>query len=386
MIFESAAQAAERLNCTVRAIQKWAKEGKLPGAYKDGRDWKIPPDACRPGEGMPIYYPNEPYPLVHLFQPGKALAYVESIEDPDDRAMALCEYYYMIGELKECSIITEPYLDSPNPILRSTAAVFCLFSNLCRGHLNKSQYAHQVLQTEYERLEDATVSNELKALNVLSSTLMRMQLHLDLEEKFHMVEYTKYLDRGLRLMACYTAAYRAYHKQDYARSLGIVETALSLDVNHYPVPRIYLYIIAAMDLMNLMRVKDAELCMEEAWRIAEPDGFVFPFVEHYSLLQGLIEKRFKKNHPDTYQKILSFANQYNENWYRVYNWANQGQLPKGLTQMEFTIAMLYSRNWRAKEIAAHVGLSERTIMNYIAAIYDKLQINGKKDLERFMLK
>ncbi len=387
MEFETAAKAAERLNCTARAIQKWAKEGRIPGAYKDGRDWKIPCNAGRPGEdGEFVYDQNEPFPLIHLYEPGKLKEYIQSIANPDDRAMALCEYYYLIGELKESSILAEPYLVSENSILRITAAVFCVFSNLCRGHLHKTHYAQYVLQEEYEKSLAGDVPNERKGLNVMASQLMRMQLHLSAEGLPHMVQYTKYMDRGLRLMACYLSAYKAYHQKDYARSLGIVETALSLDVQSYPIPRIYLYIIAAMDLMNLMRVEDAVACVEEAWKLAEPDGLFIPFVEHYSLLQGLIEKNFKKKHPEAYHKIMDFAEQYNKNWYQIYNRENNAELAMELTQMEFTIGMLYSRNWRAKEIAAHLELSERTIMNYISVIYDKLQINGKKELEKYMLK
>lgn len=42
MKFETAAAAATRLGVTARAVQKWAKEGKLEGAKKVGRDWMIP--------------------------------------------------------------------------------------------------------------------------------------------------------------------------------------------------------------------------------------------------------------------------------------------------------------------------------------------------------
>jgi len=42
MNFETVAQAAARLGVTVRAVQKWAKEGKLEGAQKMGRDWMVP--------------------------------------------------------------------------------------------------------------------------------------------------------------------------------------------------------------------------------------------------------------------------------------------------------------------------------------------------------
>lgn len=40
--------------------------------------------------------------------------------------------------------------------------------------------------------------------------------------------------------------------------------------------------------------------------------------------------------------------------------------------IEFTIAMLYNRNWRIKEIAFHLEMSERTVKNYLSTIYEKL--------------
>ena len=41
---------------------------------------------------------------------------------------------------------------------------------------------------------------------------------------------------------------------------------------------------------------------------------------------------------------------------------------------------------RKKEIASHLHLSERTVTNYISYIYDKLHINSKKELEKYMFK
>jgi len=43
--YQLAQEAAERLGVSVRAIQEWAKEGKIPNAKKQGRDWLIPANA-----------------------------------------------------------------------------------------------------------------------------------------------------------------------------------------------------------------------------------------------------------------------------------------------------------------------------------------------------
>lgn len=388
MDFESATKAAARLECTVRAVQKWAKEGKIPFAYKDGRDWKIPVNAVKPcdSEKETEFFTNEPYPIIHTYTTGKVMEYINSITDKDDYNMALCQYYYFKGELKESSIIAESYLDSKNPILCTTAAVFCIFANLCRGHLNKTRFAMEILEKEYAKNTKADTSNELKAMSVLSDQIIKMQLHLPIGHIQYIHKHMKYLDEGLKLFSCYLAAYKAYLSKDYSRSLGIVQTAINFSCNEYPIVSVYLYIIAAMNLINLMDKEQAKHCIERAWELASPDGFIMPFVEHYNLLQGLIEKHFKKQHPEDYAKIISFAKQYNTSWFEVYNQKNETPVASNLTHTEFTIAMLYSRNWKVKEIAEHMELSERTIMNYITFIYDKLQINGKKELEKFMLK
>jgi len=39
---ETAQEAALRFGVTVRAIQKWAAAGRIPGAEKIGRSWFIP--------------------------------------------------------------------------------------------------------------------------------------------------------------------------------------------------------------------------------------------------------------------------------------------------------------------------------------------------------
>lgn len=387
MTFESAEKAAKRMGVTIRAIQKWAKEGRIPYAYKEGRDWKIPVSAKKPGEvrfGETRYH--EPMPIVHIFAPGKAMDYIESIEDPDDRAMALCEYHYMRGDFKECTIIAEPYMDSENPVLRSTSALFCVFSNLCRGHLVKSHHAAAVIHNTLEEVTGGNYPKETFASCLLCAKFLKVQLHLPLDDLKKMEHQMRYLDEGVRLMACYLLAHIAYLEKDYERALGIAETALAFASEDILVPQIYLGIVATMALVNLKRIEDAREALHYAWHAAKQDGFFVPFVEHYNLLQGMVEKEFKNVYPQDLEKIRQVAKDFNESWYKVYNEKSNYKVAENLTPTEFTVAMLYSRNWRAKEIAEHMELSERTIMNYITLVYDKLQINSKKELCGFMLR
>jgi len=56
-------EAARLLRKHPRTIQRWCQAGKLPGAYKAGRSWRIPPPALRQA-GLPSgRKPEEDYVL-----------------------------------------------------------------------------------------------------------------------------------------------------------------------------------------------------------------------------------------------------------------------------------------------------------------------------------
>ncbi len=385
MKFETAQKSAARLGVTVRAVQKWAKEGKIPYAHKEGRDWFIPQDAVAPTSATEFIPKNEPFPILNNYETGKITDYIRSIANQDDRNIALCEYYYFIGEFEKCIETAKPYLTSKNPLVVPETAVFVMFSNLCLGNLKEAANASRLLGKNLDLTQKGD-TQEVKAVKMLCGLIAKNQLQLKTETNISIKDYVKHLDEGVGLFACYIMALESYLNKDYSRALGIAETALSFADDNCVIPRIYLLIVKAVCYINLQNSERAVKNIEEAWNLASPDGIILPFVENYNLLLGVVEKHLKKNHPKDYAKIISISKKFSATWFEGHNKSNKGNMATNLTAVEYTIAMLYSRNWKAKEIAAHMELSERTIMNYITLIYDKLQINGKKDLEKHLIK
>ncbi len=389
MNFETADRAAQRLGVTVRAIQKWAKEGKIPYSHKVGRDWLIPTDAIRPGDKSSSpqqHLSKAAFPLMRFYTGGSISEYISNLKSEEERAMARCEQYYYKACLKECTIEAEPFMDSPEPTVRSMSSLYCMFSNLSRGHLVKSKYASGIMAENLSESLKEGSDKSVAALTVLSSLAAKLQLHLPLEDVPRIHEYIKYLSDGLLLFGCYLMAYDEYLEKNYSKALGFAEMALNLQTESYVIPEIYLHLVSAMAHINLLEKEKAKKSMEKAWKLACDEELIMPFVEHYNLLGGLIENVLKKDYFQYYEKIMHFSKQYNSSWYEVYNERSDRLVATTLTNAEFTIAMLYSRSWRIKEIAEHMHLSERTVTNYISYIYDKLQINSKKALEKFMLR
>ena len=50
-MFMTAKQAAEKWGLSDRRVRILCAEGKIPGAFREWRGWKIPMDAARPADG-----------------------------------------------------------------------------------------------------------------------------------------------------------------------------------------------------------------------------------------------------------------------------------------------------------------------------------------------
>ena len=86
-----------------------------------------------------------------------------------------------------------------------------------------------------------------------------MLLHLPLPEEIPSVhEFLPLLPPGLRAFALYVLAHYLYLKEDYSRSAGIVEATLAMGGEEYPIPAIYLHLVAVMDYMSLRELEKAE--------------------------------------------------------------------------------------------------------------------------------
>ncbi len=388
MNFETAHKAAERLGVTVRAIQKWAKEGKIPYSHKVGRDWMIPTDAKRPGKKRVVEKKTvsfATYPLTRFYVGGDIDEYISSLVSKDEKEMAKCEYLYMTGELLKSAEIADSFLKSADDGVKTMAALYSIFSNLSLGRLDKSGYASKIIKESLDSsLEEG--DEPYIALDVLAFLAVKLILHLPIESIPKMKDYVRFLDNGLMAFGCYLIAYDEYLEKRYEKALGVAETALYLCKENYVIGKIYLHIVSAMACINLLQMDEAKSHIEKAYDLSYPAGIIMPFVEHYNLLGGLLENTLKVAHNEYYNRILEFSTKYNSSWFEIYNKNVDTPIADNLTNVEFTIAMLYNKGWRVKEIASHMHLSERTVTNYISYIYDKLHINSKKELEKYMFR
>ncbi len=410
MEYLSVKEAAEKWGVSERYVQQCCTKGRILGAVKFGGVWAIPaqlekperrrkttaereePSAAalqEPAEFSPLTEPARRVvmPLINTpFVPGHCREAVEQIGDPDARNIALAEYYYFSGHSSEASDLAELYLASDDVMLQLSACWIYGYANLALDRIDRARRAVTQLNTILASLDEDT-PEEVRAAAICIATAASVLLHLPLPEGVPPAMQVLYLlPTGMRLMALYVQAHAAYLQKQYAASVGIAETALALGANRYPIPAIYLHLVAVMDYISLRQPDQAREHLLSAWKLARPDDLIEALGEHHGLLGGMLEVVIKKEWPRDFRRIIAITYSFSAGWRKIHNPDTGNSVADDLTTTEFAIAMLAARNWSNKEIGAHLGVSDNTVKQHLSAVFQKLGISQRKELEQFMLR
>ena len=217
-------------------------------------------------------------------------------------------------------------------------------------------------------------------------TTASVLLHLPLSNEMPELSAAfKYLPPGLRQFAVYVQAHQKYLASDYAGSIAVVENALNFERAVYPIPAIYLHLVAVMDAMSLKDPARAEAHLLAAWELAQPDDLIEPFGEHHGLLGGMLEVVIKPKWPEDFKRIIDITYRFSWGWRRVHNPDTGHDVADNLSTTEFAICMLAARDWNDGEIAEHLNLSVHTVKSHLSNAYSKLGIKGRRALKDHML-
>lgn len=398
MEYMTVQEAAEKWQVSIRQVQQHCVNGRVEGARKFGGSWAIPTDAGKPEDlrRTKKETPSRPEPVLNNisgltllplmntpFQPGQCRAAVESMEGPL-QDIAWAEYHYFTGRPEEAAKAAGRYLTSSDPGLRLSACLLYAYASLS---IHQIQHARFALDEVQKFLETGAEKEPcLQAAGAFVAAASAVLLHLPLPRTLPSIkDLLPLLPIGLRAFALYVKAHYLYLQKDYAQSLGIVETTLAMDAEQYPIPAIYLHLMAVMDYMSLKKPEQAQKHLLAAWNLARPDDLIEGFGEHHGLLGAMLETVIKPNWPEDFKRIIDITYRFSWGWRRIHNPDTGHEVADNLTTTEFAVAMLYAREWTSDEIAAHMGVSLSTIKRHQARIKRKLQVTTRQELKKHML-
>ena len=329
---------------------------------------------------VPMLLMSSAFPL------GRCIEFIESIDDVPQKEMAYAEYYYFSGRHEKAVEYAEMYLNCEDIMLKLSASLIYTFANLSLDRIHSARFGLERLKEYLKEAMLEETDKKTRACCVFVATAAHTLLHIPVGDLPPLAEYLSEFTKGMQLWGAYVLAHKAYLVKDYQRSLGIVQTCLMTCSKVYPIAMIYLNLVVAMDLMNLKETDKAKVYFMKVWEISRPDNLIEGIGEHHGLLQGLIEACMKKDYPEDYARIIDVTYKFSAGWRRIHNPDTNEDVADNLTTTEFTIAMLANRGWTNKEISEYLEITPRTVKQHLTCVFNKLNIENRKQLKNFMLR
>ena len=399
MDYITAREAAKKWGVSERRINQYCAEGRIHGAERFGGAWAIPAGAEKPGDPRkqktqtappsakqaPELFPGF-MPLMNTpFRPGSCKEAIARMEAGPKKDIALAEYHYFSGQAEKAMQETEGYLTAADGGIRLSACLLFAYACLSMGRIDHARNAlGEIRRTLASGGETDPAARAMEAFVAFAAVVL---LHLPLPEEMPPAEsFLPLLPPGLRAFALYVQAHYLYLKEDYANSAGMVEGALAMGASAYPIPAIYLHLVAVMDYMSLKATEKAQTHLLTAWEIARPDDLIEAFGEHHGLLGAMLEAAIKPDWPEDFKRIIDITYRFSSGWRRVHNPITGHDVADDLTTTEFAVCMLAARGWTTREIARHLNISANTAKRHISEAMKKLKVKNRKDLKQYMLR
>ena len=394
-------ETAQKWGVSERRINQYCTEGRIAGAQRIGKAWAIPSNAQKPGDprrmrqqgkipplqtsaGGRLNHANL-MPLMNTaFVPGNCQAAALAMTPGPRRDIALAEYHYFSGQPEAAAKEAEAYLTSPDIGAKLSACLIYAYANLSLGRIPRARFALDELNAALASA--GKESPEFRAAAAFVASAGAVLLHLPMPDKLPEIEsFLPLLPPGLRAFALYVQAHYLYLEKEYSKSAGTVEATLAMGASAYPIPAIYLHLVAVMDYMSLKQSEQAQGHLLTAWEMARPDDLIEGFGEHHGLLGAMLEAVIKPKWPEDFKRIIDITYRFSSGWRRVHNPITGHDVADDLTTTEFAIAMLAARNWTTQEIAEHLNISVNTVKSHISEAMRKLNVRNRKSLKQYML-
>lgn len=389
-------EAAKKWGISERLVQKYCAQNRIEGIRKFGTAWGIPENALKPvdprkkktKEAVPCSKPEMEFlylmPLMSSsFRPGHCMRSIAAMGDPLQKEVAYAEYFYFTGQAEQAFEKSEAILNSPVMEIRLSAHLIHAYASLTLGRIEQARGTLLNIRNFLSSTE-AQSSNRRATVGFISSAASVL-LHLPSKNVDSFQKSVPFLPPGLRLFAIYVQAHALYLQKEYSKSAGMAEAALMMSSETHPLAAIYLHLVCVMDYMSMKQTGEAQAHMLSAWKLARPDGFLEPFGEHHGLLGGMLESVIKKSWPEEFKRIIAITYRFSQGWRKVHNPISGQEVADNLTTTEFAAAMLAARGWTNQEIGEHMNLSPNTVKRYISSALQKLHVNRRQDLKKYML-
>ena len=240
---------------------------------------------------------------------------IASIADEKERTVALAAHAYFQSRYDSAAAQSQRCLHSPCPEIRATALLLHSMANVGLGNAELARADFAAMTQAARQPGDIQMAAIFDALRYL----MAVFFHTDGEMEPPREEYAIYLPEGTRLYLLYATAHELYLQKNFAQALGVARSALMMAAGRFPSVCVYLNLVGSMAAANLHEPDLAAEFFRRAWRLAEPEDYIQPFVEHHGMLQGQIERYLQDTQSQIYRRISEKVMAFSRGWIKIHN-------------------------------------------------------------------
>jgi len=395
----SVKQAAEKWGISVRWVQTFLKNNRIPGATRiNGYAWLIPADAEKPGDPRFEQDSAQEKNKKTLVDDLSQIIDITIVPMPNDNPDSILdittedrlrlhfegELAYLRGDfdrvircfhrtngdnasrLRACSLTVAAAISTGNYALYTEIETY--LKGIIKENIGENiitNVAELALDTAYV----STIAPNMASHHLKNGNFNGIPSKMKLDAVYKRVKYFQCV-------------------RNFEAMLTAAQTALTFcDSNREIITYadIYLRLSCAIACCSLGNTAEAERYLAETLKICLPHGFITPFAESATAFGGLLERCVEHNFPEHYSVIIKQWKRTFTNWISFHNLFTKDNVSSVLSLRNYEIATLVARRVPYSEIAKNFNISVGRLNNIVREIYDEFLISSKKELAKFIL-
>lgn len=401
-------QAAERWNVSVRRVQDYCRNGKIPGAERLGTNWLIPEDSLRPADGRRKAAKLEaekdiPMPRKSAFlymtdlysEAGTADECILSLSGhPEAQSLLAAEIAYGRGEIDKVYKYAQYFLKKHSGFYAVIAGGMLMAQcAMWAGDINMWRIARKHIYTapaknstdrDIVALSLAVVDSSIRATNDFPEWFKRGNFENLPADAHHAakVYYVKQLIVYAQQLAAGELKFTDVRGLGLMRCLPyVVEPMISTAVDDKIVlAEIYLRLLCAIAYNQTGDTERATYHIDKAIAECLKDDLYGPLVEHRRQLGVLLDNRIALADPNAVRKVKELHKRMHTGWTTIHNAVLERTVSVSLTIREREIARLAVFGLTDKQIAKQIGITESAVKNLLKSAQNKTGTDNRGDL------
>ncbi len=385
MNFISAAMAAEKWNMKLRSVQRYCRDGRIPGSLRVGREWQIPADAKRPSDRRRVKN-AEPHYLPYLLVSGTFSVDSDNLSeltsDPEIQRQFEAEICYLKGNMDEVMNYAVNVSSSSRSYL--CACTIGIYAAVNAGSV-------QVFDILFAKLKNVAADYKDTTAGILAEAGIA-SVYISLSD---LADVPSWMAEGdVSELPVSARPWAFYQHAKYQRALGNYERAFTIasttqmlinQPGRTTLCDIYLLMVCASSAHFMGMEAEAERYLLKVLEPISANLFITPLAETVTSYGSIINKCLQKKAPELYEPIIRQSKTNWYNWIHFHNRVGHDRVSTILTLQELYLARLLADGVTYSEAAERMDLSIGRIRNLASNIYSKLQIKGKSELQQFLM-